>query len=75
MSKDANIELDGVIIAHNHSEYTVEVSTETGKTMTVKCTLSGKIRMNFIKVLVGDKVQIQVSPYDPSRGKITYRYK
>ena len=75
MSNDANIELDGIVKDHNHSEYTVEVDTESGKIMTVKCTLSGKMRMNYIKVLVGDKVQIQVSPYDPSRGKITYRYK
>ncbi len=37
--------------------------------------VSGKIRMNFIKILPGDKVTIELSPYDLTRGRITYRYK
>ncbi|GIV53577.1 MAG: translation initiation factor IF-1 [Candidatus Kapaibacterium sp.] len=37
--------------------------------------ISGKMRMNFIKILVGDKVTVELSPYDLSRGRITYRYK
>ena len=37
--------------------------------------VSGKIRMNFIRILPGDKVKIELSPYDLSRGRITYRYK
>jgi translation initiation factor IF-1 len=37
--------------------------------------ISGKIRTNFIKILEGDKVAIELSPYDLSRGRITYRYK
>lgn len=37
--------------------------------------ISGKMRMNFIKILVGDKVTVELSPYDLSKGRITYRYK
>ncbi len=37
--------------------------------------ISGKVRMNFIKILPGDKVMVELSPYDLTRGRITYRYK
>ena len=37
--------------------------------------ISGKMRMNFIKILVGDKVAVELSPYDLNKGRITYRYK
>ena len=37
--------------------------------------ISGKMRMNFIKILAGDKVSVELSPYDLSKGRITYRYK
>ncbi|MFQ5483505.1 MAG: translation initiation factor IF-1 [Nitrospinaceae bacterium] len=37
--------------------------------------ISGKMRMHFIRILTGDKVKVQLSPYDLSRGRITYRYK
>ena len=37
--------------------------------------VSGKIRMNFIKILPGDRVKVELSPYDPTRGRILYRYK
>jgi translation initiation factor IF-1 len=37
--------------------------------------ISGKMRMHFIKILSGDKVKVQLSPYDLTRGRITYRYK
>ena len=41
----------------------------------VLATISGKIRKNFVKILVGDKVTIELSPYDLTRGRITYRYR
>jgi len=41
----------------------------------VLATISGKIRLNFIRILPGDKVLIELSPYDLTRGRITYRYK
>ena len=42
---------------------------------TVLAHISGKIRMNFIKILPGDRVLVELSPYDLSRGRITYRFK
>ena len=42
---------------------------------TVLCSISGKIRMNYIRILPGDKVVVEISPYDLTRGRITYRYK
>ncbi len=41
----------------------------------VLCHLSGKMRMNWIKILPGDKVRIEMTPYDQARGRIMYRYK
>ena len=41
----------------------------------VLCHISGKMRMHFIKILPGDKVTVELSPYDLNRGRITYRYK
>jgi translation initiation factor IF-1 len=49
------------------------IETEEGKL--VLCQLSGKMRINYIKVLPGDKVKIEVSAYDETRGRIIYRYK
>lgn len=41
----------------------------------VLCNISGKIRMNYIRILPGDRVVVELSPYDLTRGRITYRYK
>ena len=41
----------------------------------VLCHLSGKMRMNFIKILPGDKVKIEMTPFDKTKGRIVYRYK
>ena len=49
------------------------VELENG--VSVLCSISGKIRMNYIRILPGDKVTVQLSPYDLTRGRITYRYK
>jgi len=76
MAKDELIELEGEVTAMNHSIYTVKVSLP-GKDegVDVSCKLSGKLRMNYIRVLVGDKVKVQVSPYDMTKGIISWRYK
>lgn len=42
---------------------------------TVLCHLSGKMRLNFIKILPGDRVRIEMTPYDPTKGRIIYRVK
>ena len=72
MGKDDVIEMDGVVTKVLPSTmYKVEL--ENGHE--VLAHISGKMRMHFIKILVGDKVTMELSPYDLSRGRITYRYK
>ncbi len=72
MSKQANIEQDGVITeALSNAMFRVEL--ENGHEIIAH--ISGKMRMNYIKILPGDKVKIEMSPYDLSKGRITYRYK
>jgi len=65
------IELDGIVLEANKGQFTVKIN----ETMTVRATLSGKIRMNSVKILVGDKVTVEVSEYDTSKGRIVYRHK
>jgi len=72
MAKQANIELDGTII-ESLSNAMFRVELENGHVVTAH--ISGKMRMNYIKILVGDKVRLEMSPYDLSKGRITYRYK
>lgn len=76
MSREDHIELEGVVTAVSHGIYTVAVSIEGQKDpVNVTCTLSGRLRQNFIRVLLNDQVTIEVSPYDVTKGKITYRKK
>lgn len=65
------VELEGVVVDSSNGIFKVQVNTNH----TVICTLSGKIRMNSVKILKGDKVKIAVSPYDTNRGRIIYRDK
>ena len=53
--------------------FRVEVTLPEGNTSVVLCTLSGKMRINFVKILPGDRVRIEMTPYDKARGRITYR--
>ncbi len=71
MAKDV-IEMEGTI---NESlpNATFKVQLENG--MVVLAHISGKIRKNFIRILPGDKVKLELSPYDLTRGRITYRMK
>ena len=72
MAKQANIEQDGTITeALSNAMFRVEL--ENGHIVIAH--ISGKMRMHFIKILVGDKVSIELSPYDLTKGRITYRYK
>lgn len=41
----------------------------------ILCHLSGKMRINFIKIMAGDKVKVEITPYDQTKGRITYRFK
>lgn len=72
LSKDDVIEMQGVVL-ESLPNATFEVELESGHT--IMAHLSGKLRMNFIRILPGDKVTIELSPYDLSRGRITWRAK
>lgn len=72
MAKQANIELDGIII-ESLSNAMFRVELENGHIVIAH--ISGKMRMHYIKILTGDKVKLEMSPYDLSKGRITYRYK
>ena len=71
MSKDVIEVLGNVLESLPNAMFKVEL--ENGHT--VLAHISGKIRMNFIKILPGDKVTVELSPYDLTRGRITYRFK
>ena len=72
MAKQASIEQDGTIIeALSNAMFRVEL--ENGHEIIAH--ISGKMRMNYIKILPGDKVKVEMSPYDLTKGRITYRYK
>jgi translation initiation factor IF-1 len=72
MAKQSSIEQDGTIVeALSNAMFRVEL--ENGHQ--VISHISGKMRMHYIKILAGDKVKIEMSPYDLSKGRIVYRYK
>ena len=72
MAKEPNIEIDGSIITALPNAM-FRVRLDNGHE--VLAHVSGKMRMHYIKILPGDKVKLELSPYDLSRGRITYRYK
>ena len=72
MAKQPSIEQDGVITeALSNAMFRVEL--ENGHIITAHIT--GKMRMHYIKILPGDKVRVDMSPYDLTKGRITFRYK
>ncbi|MCK4338853.1 MAG: translation initiation factor IF-1 [Candidatus Cloacimonetes bacterium] len=72
MAKDGVIEVDGIIKeALPATKFIVEL--ENGHQ--VLAHISGKMRMHYIRILVGDKVKLELSPYDLDKGRIVYRYK
>lgn len=72
MAKQDVIELEGTVL-DTLPNAMFKVELENGHEILAH--LSGKIRMNYIRILPGDKVTVEMSPYDLSRGRITYRYK
>jgi translation initiation factor IF-1 len=72
MAKEEAIKIDG-IIKETLPNATFIVRLDNGHE--VLAHVSGKMRMHFIKILPGDKVSLELSPYDLSRGRIIYRYK
>jgi translation initiation factor IF-1 len=71
MAKEKNIEVDGEII-ETLPNAMFKVILDNGHE--VLAHVSGKMRMHYIKILPGDKVKLELSPYDLSRGRITFRY-
>ena len=72
MSKQDVIEVEGTVIeALPNTNFKVEL--ENGHEITAH--ISGKMRMHYIKILPGDKVRVEMSPYDLSKGRIVFRYK
>lgn len=72
MSKQDVIEVEGTVIEALPNAM-FEVKLENGHV--VLAHISGKMRMNFIRILPGDKVTVEITPYDLKRGRITYRFK
>lgn len=72
MAKQAAIERDGTIIeALSNAMFRVEL--DNGHILTAH--ISGKMRMHYIKILPGDKVKVEMTPYDLTKGRISFRYK
>lgn len=72
LAKEDAIEVEGTVVEPlPNAMFRVELSNGHK----VLAHVSGKIRMHFIKILPGDRVTVQLSPYDLTRGRITYRYK
>ncbi len=72
MPKQSSFDLDGIVTeALGNGLYRVQL--ESGHEIIAH--LSGKMRLHYIKILPGDKVQVAMSPYDLTKGRITFRYK
>ena len=72
MDKEEAIEVEGTVVEPlPNAMFRVELKNGHK----VLAHISGKMRMNFIRILPGDRVKLEMSPYDLTRGRITYRYK
>lgn len=72
MAKQLSIEQDGVVI---ESLGNAMFRVQLGNGHVITAHISGKMRLHYIKILPGDKVQIEMSPYDLTKGRITFRHK
>ncbi|MCI9403632.1 MAG: translation initiation factor IF-1 [Oscillospiraceae bacterium] len=72
MAKDDMIEVEGTVV---ESLPNTTFRVDIGNGHIILAHISGKLRMNFIRILPGDKVTVQMSPYDLTRGRITWRTK
>lgn len=72
MAHQGSIEMDG-IVRESLPNTLFRVELDNGQI--VLCHLSGKMRMNYIKILPGDKVKVEMTPYDKAKGRIVYRGK
>ena len=72
MAKSDMIEVEGVVV---EAMPNTTIQVDIGNGHTILAHISGKLRMNFIRILPGDKVTVEMSPYDLTRGRITWRSK
>ena len=72
MSKEDVIEVEGTVV-ETLPNTNFKVELENGHVIIAH--ISGKMRMNYIKILPGDRVKVEMSPYDLSKGRISFRYK
>lgn len=73
---DDKIELEGVVdVTYPGGKFLIKLTTEGFENHQVRARLSGKMRMHYIRIVPGDKVKLQVSPYNLDEGLITYRSK
>lgn len=72
MTDRIRMEFEGVVVDSNKGQFKVKL--ENSESLVI-ATLSGKIRQNSVKILVGDRVTVEVSEYDTSKGRIVYRHK
>jgi translation initiation factor IF-1 len=72
MAKDDVIEIDGTVVeALPNATFQVELENKHK----VLCHIAGKMRMHYIKIMLGDKVKVELTPYSLDKGRITFRYK
>ncbi|AGR42462.1 translation initiation factor IF-1 [Spiroplasma diminutum] len=72
MAKEDYLEVDGTILeVLPNATFKVKLEND----VIIDAYVSSKIRINYIRILLGDKVTVAISPYDPTRGRITYRFK
>jgi translation initiation factor IF-1 len=69
--KEVLVTMDGTIVTVNRNSATVELANGS----VIRGIISGRMMRHRIKILVGDKVQLEITPYDPTKGRITYRFK
>jgi translation initiation factor IF-1 len=71
MAKESCITVDGTVTETlGNANFRVELENE----YKILCTISGKMRISYVRILTGDKVKVEMSPYDLKRGRIVFRY-
>ena len=75
MAHQGTVEVDGQVIENlPNTLFRVKLAGEASESI-ILCHLSGKMRINYIKILPGDRVRVEMTPYDKTKGRITFRYK
>ena len=72
--KEKGIEVEGIVL-ENLPSARFRVKLDEGENVELLAHVSGKMRMNYIRILPGDRVRVELSPYDLTKGRIVYRYK